>query len=188
MLPCGNSLGLESLPALLFSDAMKLLPILLLTVLLALEAQAAQAARRIGEAEVRAGANGVPCFTISKREEQRGGAPDFQAVTVSDSSGKPMWKMAMPRERTFSVTHSMCIPYAGRVQALPQTPAAALEPGKAYQVLIDARKANNAGSPLRYLAWFCLAPGTAPAGTGISSMSMRGDCQPGKKTVPRQSR
>jgi len=156
--------------------------------LLQMEEQAAQTERNIGEVEVRAGANGVPCFTISKREEQRGGAPDFQAVTVSDSSGKPMWKMAMPRERTFSVTHSMCIPYAGRVQALPQTPAAALEPGKAYQVLIDARKANNAGSPLRYLAWFCLAPGTAPAGTGISSMSMRGDCQPGKKTVPRQSR
>ncbi|MCC2962881.1 hypothetical protein LK540_20825 [Massilia sp. IC2-278] len=176
---------MESLPALLFSDAMKLLPILLLTVLLALPAHAA---RRVGEVEVRAGANGVPCFTISRREEQRGGAPDFQAVTVSDSSGKPMWKMAMPRERTFPVTHSMCIPYAGRVQALPQTPAAALEPGKAYQVLIDARKAKNAGSPLRYLAWFCLAPGSAPAGTGISPIGMRGDCQPGKKTVPGQSR
>ena len=185
MLPYGNSLGLESLPALLFSDAMKMLSILLLTVLLA---PAAQAARRVGEAEVRAGANGVPCFTISRREEQRGGAPDFQAVTVSDSSGKPMWKMAMPRERTFAVTYSMCIPYAGRVQALPQTPATVLEAGKVYQVLIEARKAKNAGSPLRYLAWFCLAPGTAPAGTGIFSTGMRGDCQPGKKTVTRQSR
>jgi len=185
MLLYGNSLGLKTLPALLFSDAMKLLPILLLTVLLV---PPVQAACRIGEAEVRAGANGVPCFTISEREEQRGGTPDFQTVTVSDSSGKPMWKMTMPRERTFSVTHSMCIPYAGRVQALPQTPAAALDTGKAYQVLIDARKAKNASSPLRYQAWFCLVPGVGPAGASISSTGMRGDCQPGRRSEPGQSR
>lgn len=185
MLLYGNSLGLESLPALLFSDAMKLLPTLLLTVLLA---PPAQAARRIGEVEVRAGANGVPCFTISDREEQRGGAPDFEAVTVSDSSGKPMWKMTMPRERTFPVTHSMCIPYAGRVQALPQTPAAVLEAGRAYQVLIDARKAKNAASPLRYLAWFCLVPGTGLAAVNTSSMSVRGDCRPDRRPVPGQAR
>ena len=185
MLLCGNSLGLESLPALLFSEAMKLLPILLLTVLLALPAQAA---RRIGEAEVRAGANGVPCFTISEREEQRGGVPDFQAVTVSDSSGKAMWKMTMPRERTFPVTHSMCIPYAGRVQALPQTPAAVLEAGKAYQVLIEARKAKSASSPLRYLARFCLAPEAGPVDAQAPSMRIRGECPPGKHLVQGQAR
>lgn len=157
---------------------MKLLPTLLLTVLLALPAQAAQ---RAGEAEVRAGANGVPCFTISEREQQRGGAPDFQAVTVSDSSGKPMWKMTMPRERTFPVTHSMCIPYAGRVQALPQTPAATLEAGKAYQVLIEARKTKNGSRPLRYLARFCLAPGAGSATAGAPSMRTQSDCLAGKR-------
>ena len=185
MLLCGNSLGWESLPALLFSDAMKLLPTLLLTVLLA---PPAQAARRTGEAEVRIGANGVPCFTISEREEQRSGAPDFQAVTVSDSSGKPMWKMTMPRERTFPVTHSMCIPYAGRVQALPQTPAVALEAGNAYQVLIEARKARNASSPLRYLARFCLGPEGGSAGAQVPSMRIQSACPPGKRLVQGQTR
>lgn len=164
---------------------MKLLPTLLLTVLLA---PPAQAARRIGEAEVRTGANGVPCFTISEREEQRGGAPDFQAVTVSDSSGKPMWKMTMPRARTFPVTHSMCIPYAGRVQALPQTPAAVLEAGKVYQVLIKTCKARNAGSPLRYLARFCLAPEAASVGAQAPSMRIRSDCPPAKHSVQSQAR
>lgn len=154
---------------------MKLLPILLLTVLLA---PPAQAARRTGEAEVRSGANGVPCFTISEREEQRGGAPDFQAITVTDPGGKPMWKMAMPRERTFPVTYSMCIPYAGRVQALPQTPATVLEAGKVYQVLIEARKAKTAASPLRYQARFCLAPGTTASSTGI-----RSECASDKRPV-----
>lgn len=185
MLLCGNSLGLESLPALLFSDTMRLLPTLLLTVLLTLPAQAA---RRIGEAEVRTGANDVPCFTISAREEQRGGAPDFQSVTVSDSSGKPMWKMTMPRERTFPVTHSMCIPYAGRVQALPQTPAAVLEAGTAYQVLIEARKARNAGSPLRYLARFCLAPEAGSVGAQAPSMRIRSNCPPAEHSVQSQAR
>lgn len=117
----------------------------------------AQAARRVGEAEVRAGANGVPCFTISQREEQRGGTPDFDAVTVTDSQGAAaMWRMTMPRGRTFPVASSMCIPYAGRVPALPQTAASPLESGKVYTVQIDARPGKNAAMPLRYQARFCL--------------------------------
>ena len=155
MLPYGNSLGLESLPALLFSDIMKLLPTLLLTVLLAPPAPAL-ATRRIGEATVRQGANGVPCFTISANEEKRGGAPDFQAILVSDAVGKPMWKMAMPRERTFPVMFSMCIPYGGRVPALPQTPAGQLSPGTVYTVQIDARPSRKTSAPLRYQTRFCL--------------------------------
>lgn len=142
-----------SLPDLLFSDSMKLLLTLLLIVLLA---PPALAARRVGEALVRERTSGVPCFTISQREERRGGVPDFQSVTVSEEGGKLMWRMSMPRERTFPVLHSMCIPYGGRVQALPQTPAAALEPGKAYLVQIDVRPGRKTAMPLRYQAWFCM--------------------------------
>lgn len=154
---------------------MKFLPILLLSIPLVLPAQAA---RRIGEVEVRAGANGVPCFTISEREEKRGGTPDFQAVTVSDSGGKPMWKMAMPRERTFPVTHSMCIPYAGRVPALPQTPAAMLETGKPYQVLIEARNARTAGGPVRYQGSFCLGLEGVRTRVKAQTMGSRRTCAP----------
>lgn len=125
-------------------------------ILLLLLAPPAQAARRVGEAQVREGANGVPCFTISEREEQRGGVPDFHSITVSEAGGKLMWRMAMPRERTFPVMNSMCIPYGGRVQALPQTPAAVLAPGKAYLVQIEARPGRKASTPLRYQARFCL--------------------------------
>jgi hypothetical protein len=118
----------------------------------------AQAARRVGEAEVRAGANGVPCFTISQREEARGGAPDFGSISVTASQERlPVWRMTMPRERTFPVAYSMCIPYAGRVPALPQAPALPLESGKVYTVQIDARPGKGAAMPLRYQARFCLA-------------------------------
>jgi hypothetical protein len=114
---------------------------------------------RIGEAEVREGANSAPCFTISEREERRGGIPNFDAVTVSEPAGKGgvLWKMAMPASRTFPVSFSMCIPYAGRVQALPQTPAARLEPGRVYQVRIDARRTRGVNTPPVYEARFCLA-------------------------------
>jgi hypothetical protein len=119
----------------------------------------AAAASRVGDVEVRAGANGEPCFTIPEREERRAGAPNFDTVTVSEASGKRtlMWKMAMPAERTFPVTFSMCIPYAGRVQALPQTTAAELEPGKVYYVRIDARKSKGGNPGPAYDARFCLA-------------------------------
>jgi hypothetical protein len=116
----------------------------------------AQGARRVGEAEVREGANGLPCFTISEREENRSGTPDFQAITVSEGQ-RVLWHMAMPRERTFSVSSSMCIPYGGRVPALPQTPAAMLEAGKVYTVQVAARAGKGAAMPVRYQGWFCLA-------------------------------
>ena len=155
MLPCGNIVGLF-LTTFLFSEPpMKPLLILYLACMTVLPAQAAG---RVGEAEVRTGANGVPCFTISRSEEQRGGTPDFDAVTViATQSAATMWRMTMPRGRTFPVASSMCIPYAGRVPALPQTAALPLEDGKVYTAQIDVRPGKSKTMPLRYQARFCLA-------------------------------
>ncbi len=117
-------------------------------------------APRSGEAAVRETKGGLPCFTISQREEQRGGAPDFQAVTVFDPSSRPrakMWTMEMPPDRTFPVLFTMCIPYAGRVQSLPQTKSVMLENGKVYEVQIDVRPGGGPNQPRRYDARFCLA-------------------------------
>lgn len=128
-------------------------------LLAAAAAARAGAPARIGEAEVREASNGGPCFTISEREERRGGVPDFRSLTVFGASNKPnakMWSMTMPRERTFGVTFSMCIPYGGRLRSLPQTHAAELEPGRVYQVYIDARVPNAPNSPRGYMARFCL--------------------------------
>lgn len=113
-----------------------------------------QGARRIGEAQVRTNANGLPCFTISEREEQRSGTPDFQAITVS-AGERILWHMAMPPERTFPVSFSMCIPYGGRVPALPQTPSATLDEGKVYAVQLDTRPGKHPVTPLRFQTQFC---------------------------------
>ena len=130
---------------------MKLFLTLCLAGLLTLHAHAAP---RVGEAQVRSGKNELPCFTIAEREEQRGGSPDFQAVTVT-AGERVLWRMAMPRERTFPLAASMCIPYGGRVQALPQTPAAPLERGIVYNVELEPRPGKNATAP-SYKARFCL--------------------------------
>jgi len=125
----------------------------------------AQAARRVGEAQVRADANGQPCFTIFENEEKRSGTPDFQAITVSEGE-RVLWHMAMPRERTFPVTAAMCIPYGGRRSALPQTPALALEEGRVYSVQVDVLPDRNAVRPSRYRTQFCMggrSGGSAPS-------------------------
>ena len=131
---------------------MKLLLTLCLASIVTLPVQAAQ---RAGEAQVRAGKNDLPCFTIAEREEKRRGSPDFDSVTVA-AAERILWHMVMPRERTFALAASMCIPYGGRVQALPQTPAAPLKSGIVYTVRLDTRSGKSATTPLRYAARFCL--------------------------------
>lgn len=114
-----------------------------------------RAAGRIGEAAVREGPHGGPCFTISPREE-RLGTPNFHAVSVTDGK-RLMWKMATPKERSFPLGYGMCVPYGGRVAALPRTEAAELVPGRVYSLRIEARSTAPRAVPLAYEARFCLA-------------------------------
>lgn len=174
MLPCGNIVVLFFTSFSFSESVMK--PLLLLCLAL-LTVPPAQAARRVGEAEVRTGANGVPCFTISQREERRGGAPDFGSITVMPpEDGAPMWRMAMPAARTFPVAFAMCIPYGGRIPALPQTPAAALNEGVPYTVVIDTRPGKDDARPLRYQARFCLVR----EGGGVVTRQLGAGGRPGR--------
>jgi len=125
------------------------LPTLLCACLLAASAHA-----RVGEAEVREGPRGGPCFTITPREE-RLGTPEFQAIVVWDGA-RPVWKMAMPKERTFPLSFAMCVPYGGRAAPLPRTTPARLEPGHVYSLRIEARPGNGRAAS-SYEGRFCLA-------------------------------
>jgi hypothetical protein len=130
-----------------------------LILLLAGAVASAAPAARTGEAAVRETSSGLPCFTITEREEKRG-TPNFQAVAVYDISARPkvkMWVMSMPPDRTFPVLFSMCVPYGGRVQSLPQTVSTTLQQGKLYEVSIDVRPGGTPGLPRSYAARFCLA-------------------------------
>lgn len=109
---------------------------------------------RVGDAEVREGPRGGPCFTIAAREA-RLGTPDFQAIAVWDGA-HPVWKMAMPKDHTFPLTYGMCVPYGGRVAALPRTASAPLSPGRVYNLRIDARPGSGRAASA-YEARFCIA-------------------------------
>ncbi len=134
----------------------------------------------IGALEIRAGHGGQPCFTIPAAEELRSGTPDFQSIVVREmgrpgkGAGTPVWTMAMTGPRTFAVTYTMCIPYAGRLPVLPQTPAAPLRKGQSYEVVIAVR-APPAKSPRSYRGWFCMegdgagAPALRPLASPMDS-------------------
>lgn len=123
------------------------------------EAAANASPSRVGEAAVRAGQGGQPCFTIGDKEEQRYGAPQFQAVSVTEAGSRPLktvWAMEMPGERGFPLMFSMCLPYAGRVSSLPQRPAEDLQAGRVYEVRLAVRPGGAPGQPRSYAASFCL--------------------------------
>ncbi len=87
---------------------------------------------RVGPLEVRTGAAGGPCFTISEAEEQRGGAPQFDAISVADVTSPKV-----------------------RLPVLPRTMAADLARGRVYEVTILPR-APGSGTPRVYRARFCV--------------------------------
>lgn len=116
---------------------------------------AVPALARVGEAEVRAGPRGAPCFSISPREERQG-TPEVLGVTVSDGN-RLLWKATMPGERTFPLGFSHCLPYGGGMASLPRTDAGKLEPGRVYYLRIDARPGGQGRTASRYEARFCLA-------------------------------
>jgi len=115
------------------------------------------ASARIGEAEVRAGPRGDPCFTIAPREE-RAGTLDFGAIVVAEGA-HPVWKLVLPKERTFPLTAGTCVPYGGHSPALPRTASAPLVPGRIYTLHIEARPGGHAHAATSYEARFCLAQG-----------------------------
>lgn len=161
---------------------MQATPIILIAYLLAMAGGLAHAAPRSGELEVRESNSGIPCFTIPETEERQGGAPEFQSISVVEAGPGPktlMWSMAVAKQRAFAVSFRMCIPYAGRLPVLPQRPAAALQPGRPYEVTIDARPPQGGGAR-QYRTRFCLVQ----QGEGPLRVRNIGPAGPGAKSRP----
>ncbi|MES2902466.1 MAG: hypothetical protein V4723_22250 [Pseudomonadota bacterium] len=148
-------------------------PLVALFAVLAMTAMDSAAALRVGELAVRSGSTGLPCFTISKAEEERAGSPNFHSITVTEGK-TTMWSMAMPAQRTFPVSFRMCIPYAGRLPVLPQTPAAELQSGKVYEVVLESRQPPDASKPRSYRGRFCVVPGAS--GVSVFTPVSRSAC------------
>ena len=142
---------------------------------------AAPAWARVGEADVREGPGGGPCFGIAPGEA-RLGTPAFAAIVVTDGV-HPVWKMALPKERTFALAPGTCVPYGGHSPALPRTAAAPLAPGRVYLLRIEARPSGHGHAAASYEARFCLAR-RADGGTAVLQLRSGAHAAVGRKAAP----
>lgn len=117
------------------------------------------ATSRIGEAEVRQ-IDGVPCFTIPIKEEQRaGGAPRLSALSVYDASTAPtteIWSFASPFAKMPTLSSDVCIPYGRAPTGSETTKSIPLQVGKKYGVILNTVRVDPSDPTFAYDARFCL--------------------------------
>lgn len=134
----------------------------ILSTLLLLNTEIAFATSRMGDAEVRDD-NGIPCFTITKDEENRSGVPALGAITVDDATIKPsnhVWSFSFkPIGKSQPIASSGCIRYGEAPDGTETSKAAEhLQVGKIYEVFLNASSPDSHDPTFGYDAKFCLVP------------------------------
>lgn len=129
-----------------------------LFLLLAFSSMNSDARSRMADAEVTS-INGVPCFSISKKEERRNGQPFLGALSVSDVTVKPtteIWGFLMTGGKKIPLSSVNCILY-GRIPASAEAaPAPELKTSRVYEVFLNGRSMDAADPTYGYVAKFCL--------------------------------
>ena len=129
-----------------------------LFILLALSSMNSCARSRMADAAVTS-INGVPCFSISKKEERRNGQPFLGALSVSDVTVKPtteIWGFLMTDGKKISLSSTNCIPYGNIPAHADAAPAPELKTGRVYEVFLNGRSMDAADPTYGYVAKFCL--------------------------------
>ncbi|WP_308924284.1 hypothetical protein [Janthinobacterium sp. J1-1] len=137
----------------------------MLYLLATLACSQAQAWSRMAYAEVSL-VNGLPCFSISKKEEKRNGIPQIGALNVSDLSVKPaikIWSFILPGAESIPVRANSCIRYGTAPAGAETRTAPPLKTGRLYDVFLNGRPNDPADPTQGYVGKFCL---TAKAGGG----------------------
>lgn len=117
---------------------------------------------RMGEAEVR-DVDGVPCFTVTKKEEKRAdGKIQFGALSIHDETVKPVvkiWRFGIePPSRYESIVNAQCYKYGVVPTGAEGEVAPPLKPGRLYTVDINAQPEDGTDPTHFYAARFCLVP------------------------------
>lgn len=137
---------------------------------------------RMAHAEVHL-VNGLPCFSISKKEEKRNGTPQIGALNLSDLSVKPaikIWSFILPGTDTIPVRASSCILYGTAPAGAETRTAPPLKTGRLYDVFLNGRPDDPADPTQGYVGKFCLA---AKAGGGHELVVVTSDTQAWKDEV-----
>lgn len=130
----------------------------ILCLLATLTSTDASAWSRMAEAEI-SSFKGMPCFTISKKEERRNGTPMLGALMVYDISIKPpvkVWSFILPGATTLPMHAKTCYLY-GQVPAEAESTAATmLKTDRMYSVFLNGRPDDPSDSTRGYRGKFCL--------------------------------
>lgn len=128
-------------------------------IVLVSSATGACATSRMGEAEVRQ-VDGVPCFTIPIKEEQRaGGAPRLSALSVYDASVVPtteIWSFTSKSAKMPTLSSGACILYGQAPSGSEGTKSIPLQIGNKYGVILSTERVDPSDPTFGYDAKFCL--------------------------------
>ena len=130
----------------------------MLFILLVFSSMNSDARSRMADAEVTS-VNGVPCFSISKKEERRNGQPFLGALSVSDVTVKPtteIWGFLMTGGKKITLSSANCILYGNIPAHADAAPAPELKAGRMYEVFLNGRPMDAADPTYGYVAKFCL--------------------------------
>ena len=147
-----------------------------LTMSLCLTCRDAYPMSRMAEAEISA-FKGIPCFTISKKEERRNGTPMLGALMVYDISIKPpvkVWSFILPGATTLPMHAKTCYLYGQVPAGAESTAATMLKTGRMYSVFLNGRPDDPSDSTRGYKGKFCLI---ATANGGQQVIPIKRDMQ-----------
>ena len=135
--------------------------------------------------------NGVPCFSISKKEERRNGQPFLGALSVSDVTVKPtteIWGFLMTGGKKIPLSSTNCILYGKTPPNADAEPAPDLKVDRVYEVFLNGRPMDAADPTYGYVAKFCLVQQVSakPHLVFIQSdtQAWRDDTCPAKNPIP----
>ena len=118
----------------------------------------AMATSRVADAKVSA-SNGIPCFTVSSKEERRNGVPLLGALTVYDVSSKPpeeAWSFIFPGTIVMPIHAETCFLYGHAPAKAETTAAARLKHGRMYSVFLNGRPDDPSDPTYGYKGKFCI--------------------------------
>ena len=137
----------------------------LLFLLATLTSVDASAWSRIAEAHV-SSVNGIPCFSITKKEESRNGLPFLGALMVSDMSVQPVkvvWGFSLPPDMALAIRASTCIRYGSMPTGATGIRVEKLIPGHFYSVFLNGSPKDPSDPTYGYQGKFCVVATEAGA-------------------------
>ncbi|WP_332859732.1 hypothetical protein [Janthinobacterium svalbardensis] len=117
-----------------------------------------RATSRIADAEI-SSIDGVPCFTISQKEESRNGQPLLGALSISDLSEKPavgVWSFYMTGGKKVPLSSKSCLRYGDLPQGANGMPSPELQTGRVYSIFLNGRPNDPADPTYGYMGKFCI--------------------------------